>query len=245
MKRYRSQIDFTLFYIADDDLGGLADGLRGFDSLHGIPEIEENIRQLVIAKHYPDKLLDYLLCHAEALSHNGGMETMCATRLGIDAANVEKIMGTKEGLSLLRDNIKNQELSIKDSPTLIVNGTVYKSEQFGLRHCSGDAQRNQDEYAEQIVPITLDPERAVNPESFTLSVDQKGYLKKVLPTIKKTVGKESSKKRAQLYDLELQGQLQQIANNLQRSIGARSKQSLSINVTWGGLSGPNGRTEKP
>ena len=169
----------------------------------------------MIAKYYPDKLLDYLLCHAK---HYRTMEgwRQCATRLGIDAANVEKIMGTQEGLSLLRDNIKNQGLSIKDSPTLIVNGTVYKSEQFGLQHCSGDAQRTQDEYAEQIVPITLDPEKAINPESFELSANQRDYLEEILPTIKKTVAKESSKKRAQLYDLELQGQLQQIANNLQR-----------------------------
>ena len=213
VKRYRSQIDFTLFYIADD-LGRPAEGLRGFDSLHGIPEIEENIRQLVIAKYYPDKLLDYLLCHAK---HYRTMEgwRQCATRLGIDAANVEKMSQTQEGLSLLRDNIKNQGLSIKDSPTLIVNGTVYKSEQFGLQHCSGDAQRNQDEYAEQIVPITLDPEKAINSETSKLSADQKGYLKEILPTIKKTVAKKSAENRALLYDLELQQQLQQIATNLQ------------------------------
>ena len=213
VKRYRSQIDFTLFYIADD-LGKPADGLMGFDSLHGIPEIEENIRQLVIAKYYPDKLLDYLLCHAE---HYRTMEgwRQCAIRLGIDAANVEKIMGTKEGLSLLRDNIKNKGLAIKDSPTLIVNGTVYKSEQFGLQYCSGDAKRSQDEYAEQTVAIALDPEKAINPESFTLSVDQKGYLKEILPAIRKTVTQEPSENRAQLYDIELQQQLQQIADNLQ------------------------------
>lgn len=213
VKRYRSQIDFTLFYIADD-LGRPAESLRGFDSLHGIPEIEENIRQLVIAKYYPDKLLDYLLCHAE---HYRTMEgwRRCANRLGIDVANVEKIMGTKEGLSLLRDNIKNQELSIEDSPTLIVNGAVYKSEQFGIQHCSGDAQRNQDEYAEQIVAITLDPEKAVNPDISMLSPNQKDYLKETLSTINKTVAQKPSENRAQLYNLELQQQLQQIADNLQ------------------------------
>ena len=213
VKRYRSQIDFTLFYIADD-LGRPADGLRGFDSLHGIPEIEENIRQLVIAKYYPDKLLDYLLCHAK---HYRTMEgwRQCASRLGIDAANIEKISQTQEGLSLLRHNIKNQGLSIKDSPTLIVNGTVYKSEQFGLQHCSGDVQRNQDEYAEQIIAITLDPEKAVNPETSMLSPNQKDYLKEALSTMKKTVAKKPSENRALLYNLELQQQLQQITDNLQ------------------------------
>lgn len=221
VKRYRSQIDFTLFYIADD-VGGAADGLMGFDSLHGVPEIEENIRQLVIAKYYPDKLLDYLLCHAK---HYRTMEgwRQCAIRLGIDAANVEKISQTQEGLSLLRDNIKNQGLSIKDSPTLIVNGTVYKSEQFGLQHCSGDAERTQDEYAEKPTVIALDPEEAVNPETSNLFANQKDYLKEVLPTMRETITQKPSENRAQLYDLELQQQLQEIADNLQELLEQDSK----------------------
>lgn len=180
VKRYKSQIDFKMFYIADD-FGGPTYDLTRFGSLHGIPEIWENIRQLIIAKHYPDVFLDYLLCYTKNYRSYEGWKT-CANRLGIDPEKVEQLTRAGEGFSLLSDNIKGHPLSIQDSPTLIVNGTVYKSKDFGIQHCSA-TQRSQSEYNE-VVPILRFPlEVTINPKAFKLTSEQQHQVNNARTTI--------------------------------------------------------------
>lgn len=180
VKRYKSQIDFKMFYVAEDFGGSTYDPTR-FDSLHGIPEIWENVRQLIIAKYYPDVFLDYLLCYSKDYRSYESWKA-CANRLGIDTAKVEQLTRSEEGFSLLSDNIKARGLSIQDSPTLIVNGTVYKSKDFGIQHCSA-TQRSQSEYSE-IVPILHYPlEITIDSKAFKFTAQEQAHLNNARTTI--------------------------------------------------------------
>ncbi|MCY3723770.1 MAG: multiheme c-type cytochrome [Candidatus Poribacteria bacterium] len=176
LKRYKQQIDFKIFYIADD-FGGATYAPTRFDSLHGIPEIWENVRQLIIAKYYPDVFLDYLLCYTKNYRNYEGWKE-CASRLGIDTEKVEQLTRSEEGFSLLSENIKEKRLSIQDSPTLIVNGTVYKSKDFGIQHCSS-TQRSQSEYSEIVPILRLSLEEASNIKVIKFSAEERQYLKNV------------------------------------------------------------------
>ena len=213
VKRYRSQIDFKMFYIADDFGGPTYDPTR-FGSLHGIPEIWENIRQLIIAKHYPDVFLDYLLCYSKNYRSYESWKA-CANRLGIDTAKVEQLTRSEEGFSLLSDNIKARGLSIQDSPTLIVNGTVYKSKDFGIQHCSS-TQRSQSEYNE-IVPILRFPlEITINPKAFKLTARQQHHLNNARTTIRKAMKADSLTKMLKSDGLKMLEALEPIHDRLTR-----------------------------
>lgn len=201
MKRYKSQIDFKIFYITDD-FGEATNDPSRFDSLHGIPEIWENIRQLIIAKYYPDVFLDYLLCYTKHYRNYEGWKE-CAKRFNIDTQKVERLTQSKEGFSLLSDNIKKRRLSIQDSPTLIVNGTVYKSKDFGIEHCSS-SQRSKNEYNEIVPILRLPPERAINPKLFKLAAQQQelNYARVKIQEVMKTRSLEEMLKSDGLNTLE-------------------------------------------
>jgi len=97
LKEFQDQVDFYLYFIADEADEKALDGsfeedvenfvspegmemelCRGeaiyeggrFKSLHGQAEIDENIRQAIIAKYYPQRFLDYLLYRAENYQEN-------------------------------------------------------------------------------------------------------------------------------------------------------------------------------
>ncbi len=211
VKRYKSQIDFKLFYIADDFGGPTYDPTR-FDSLHGIPEIWENVRQLIIAKYYPDVFLDYLLCYTKNYRNYEGWKA-CVNRLGIDAEKVEQLTQTEEGFALLHENIKKQQLSIQDSPTLIVNGTVYKSKDFGIQHCSA-TQRSQNEYNE-IVPILRFPlDITLNPKAYKLTAEQQHHLNNARTTIIEATKTDSLTKMLKSDGLKMLEELEPIHDTL-------------------------------
>lgn len=182
VKRYKPQIDFKMFYIADDFGGPTSDPTR-FESLHGIPEIWENIRQLIVAKYYPDVFLDYLLCYTENYRNYESWK-QCANRFEIDTERVERLTQTEEGFSLLSKNIKERHFSIEDSPTLIVNGTIYKSKDFGIQHCSS-TQRSQSEYSEIVPILRLPLERAINLKAFKFTAEQEQFLNNAKTTVSK------------------------------------------------------------
>jgi len=98
-----------------------------FKSLHGKSEIEEDIRQVVMAKYYPDKYLDYLFLRSENFSSGNWEE--CASKAWIDCEFMSRIAQSEMGEMLLRENIKKaRELRISASPTLLINGKRYKGQ---------------------------------------------------------------------------------------------------------------------
>lgn len=115
--KWGKSVAFNLYFIADEDGNG------GFTSLHGQDEVDEDIRQLVIAKYYPDQLLDYVLARS---ADSGADWQQQAAGLGIDAAKVQQIAASAEGKDLLRTNIQvGNKLGVSGSPTLFVDDDEY------------------------------------------------------------------------------------------------------------------------
>jgi len=109
-------IDFELYFIAND----AGDGT--FSSLHGQPEVDENIRQVCAMEHYPDTYFDYVLCQAEDIGAVEANWEGCAADNGLDVETIRTCADGDEGTALFRENIKEaNSRGIGGSPTFVVN----------------------------------------------------------------------------------------------------------------------------
>lgn len=117
LQEKKTPVQINFYYIANET----ADG--NMNSLRGAAEVEEDTRQLVIGKYYPNQLWKYLQ------SRNTDYRTEWKTHAywaGLSPADIEK-KASEEGKALLRENIKkSSELGIKNSPTLYINGRLYQ-----------------------------------------------------------------------------------------------------------------------
>lgn len=68
VKKFGDKINFKLQFIAQEKDELSSQDITPFTSLHGYPEVAENIRQLLIAREYPEQFLDYLLCRGKKLN---------------------------------------------------------------------------------------------------------------------------------------------------------------------------------
>ncbi len=128
VKEFGGQIDFKLQFIAQEKAEPSAHDITPFTSLHGYPEVAENIRQLLIAREYPDRYLDYILCRGKKLEKS--WET-CAEKLGIDVARIQALCDAPETEQLFRENIQRAAaLGIKASPTILVDGHQFRANQL-------------------------------------------------------------------------------------------------------------------
>ncbi|MYA68956.1 thioredoxin domain-containing protein [Candidatus Poribacteria bacterium] len=128
VKKFGDVIDFKLQFIAQEKENPSAQDITPFTSLHGYPEVAENIRQLLIAQEYPDKYLDYILCRGKKLDKSW---EDCAEKLGIDAAKIQALFDAPEAEQLFRENIARAEaLGIKASPTILVDGHKFRANQL-------------------------------------------------------------------------------------------------------------------
>lgn len=93
----------------------------GFNSLHGQPEWEENVRQLVIQDMYPDKFYKYLFHRNKEYQTDKWQDA--AKKAGINPAKVEKEF--ERGKDLLRADIKySDSYGASASPTLLWEGQL-------------------------------------------------------------------------------------------------------------------------
>jgi len=128
VKKFGHKIDFKLRFIAQEKDELISQDITPFTSLHGYPEISENIRQLLIAQEYPEQYLDYILCRGKKL--NKSWEG-CAKKLGIDVEKIQRLFDTPEAERLFRENIKRSvELGIKASPTIFIDGHKFPTNQL-------------------------------------------------------------------------------------------------------------------
>ena len=128
VKKFGDKIDFKLRFIAQEKDEISSHDITPFVSLHGYPEVAENIRQLLIAQEYPDKYLDYLLCRGKKL--NKSWED-CARKLGIDVNRIQGLFDTPEAEQVFRENIKRAaELGIKASPTILIDNHQFRTKQL-------------------------------------------------------------------------------------------------------------------
>ena len=128
VKEFGDQIDFKLQFIADEKETVSLNDITPFTSLHGYPEVAENIRQLLIAQEYPDKYLDYILCRGKKLEKSW---EDCAEKLGIDVVKIQRLFDSSEAEQLFRENIKRaEELGIRASPTILVDNHQFRATQL-------------------------------------------------------------------------------------------------------------------
>lgn len=127
-KKFGDRINFTLQFIASIEGSEDSDNSETlkFRSLHGQLEVVENIRQVVIAEYYPQKLTDYVLCRADHLKESW---QICAQKVGLDIGKINHIVESNEGKRLFAENIKRSKaLNISSSPTVVVDGVVVDRE---------------------------------------------------------------------------------------------------------------------
>jgi glutaredoxin len=110
---FKGNMEFKIHYIADKTP-------TGFKSLHGQPEVDENIRHLCAIKHYPKnyKYMDYIWCRNK--NYRSAEWKGCATG-GISAAVIEKCFNG-EGKKLLEEDVKvAKAIGVSGSPTWLAN----------------------------------------------------------------------------------------------------------------------------
>ena len=114
LKVFKGEIDFHVNYIAQEEG-------EGFKSLHGQPEVDENIRELCAIKSYSKdhKYMDYVLCRNKDIRSTEWEK--CAVN-GIKADVIKKCFEGAEGKKLLKENIKPANgMGIGASPTWLAN----------------------------------------------------------------------------------------------------------------------------
>ncbi len=123
-EKYGDRIDFKLRFIVGKDEASEEKPSEQveFTSLHGEPELIENKRQMVIAELYPDKLFDYLLCRADHLEEAW---VNCAQEVELDVERIaQAVESEKITMQLLEEVQRTKELSVKGSPTLVIDGRI-------------------------------------------------------------------------------------------------------------------------
>ena len=130
VKQFGDKIDFKLQFIAREKESPSPQDITPFTTLHGYPEIAENIRQLLIAQEFPDHYLDYILCRGNQKLDKSW--EACAEKLGIDVARIQQLFDTSEvSEQLFRENIRRAtELGINASPTILVDNHPFQVTQL-------------------------------------------------------------------------------------------------------------------
>ena len=109
-----------IHYIGDSEKG--ADGQYTFKSLHGTPEWEEDIRQLVIAHKFPALLNAYILERNKDITSSQWEEA--AKKAGLDPKVLAD--GFEAGKALLADDFKiTSDLGMTTSPSFLWEGRLF------------------------------------------------------------------------------------------------------------------------
>jgi glutaredoxin len=103
-------------------------------SLHGIPEAQEDLRQICILKKNPEKFWEYLGLFNDACYpqyQNADRLDACwknvSARTGIDRTSIETCASSEEGLALLKaDEVLSDKDGASASPTLMINGQEFR-----------------------------------------------------------------------------------------------------------------------
>lgn len=112
LENFGDKIDFNIHYIANEKQDGT------FQSLHGQPEVDENIRELCAIKHYPEnyEYMDYIWCRDKNITSNDWEP--CAKNF----SKIKTCFNGDEGKMLLSENSRLAgQLGIGASPTWMVN----------------------------------------------------------------------------------------------------------------------------
>jgi hypothetical protein len=119
------------FVIYDNYQGGgpnyCFDNESLYCSMHGINELREDIRQMVIWKYWPDKWWAYVN-KVDAETSTGNIESKwkdIATSVGLNPAEIQQKFDS-EALTLLANEASlNAKYSVRGSPTVLINDVQY------------------------------------------------------------------------------------------------------------------------
>jgi glutaredoxin len=125
----QKKADITVRYIASVN----GDTINSVSSLHGLNEAKEDVRQLCIAKYYPESFWSYLTkvndqCYPLAMNETAldACWKGAATGLGMNVTTIESCAYGQEGIELLRsDATLAKQGGITASPSLFINGQKY------------------------------------------------------------------------------------------------------------------------
>jgi len=190
IENFDGDVDFNLYFIARESGDG-------FSSLHGQPEVDENMRQLCIIKNNPDKFFDYLREFNPDYRNAETSFEAAADAVGLDAEAIRACSETQETKELFIENIeKSGELQVSGSPTIYINGAKYsgsRSEQ-GITTALCEAIPNSDvcaniEVADPVsVTVVNDLDCALCDAASLIS-----QLKGIVPSLKvETISHEST-----------------------------------------------------
>jgi 2-hydroxychromene-2-carboxylate isomerase len=115
-------VDFHQDFIGNDLGGGK------FNSMHGDNEVQGDMIQLCMAKHYPEnyKYMDAAFCMANDMQGIPGNWKDCAAKAGLDTAKLQTCIDGEEGKALMAESLKRaQEARASGSPTIFIAGEKY------------------------------------------------------------------------------------------------------------------------
>lgn len=99
---------------------------EAFEAARGNLEVEDYLRGVCVKKYYPEKFWDYIGCRAKNANSSWWQDCL----LGADAEKIKICAQGKEGVSLLRENIRlNKELQVMLGPIFLLGN----QEVFGFK----------------------------------------------------------------------------------------------------------------
>lgn len=119
------------YVIYSDYNGGGADYCldkeNKYCSMHGIEELNQDVRELCIYKYQPEKYWDYL-ADVNQKCNVGNIKTCWSGVAKDKGVDVDKISNCQreEAVSLLENEVAlNEKYGVSGSPTLVINGTIF------------------------------------------------------------------------------------------------------------------------
>lgn len=116
-------------------------------SLHGTNEAQEDMRQALIWKYWPDKFWKYV----NYVNANATLNTIstvwkdAAKAAGLDSSQIESKVAS-EGLTLMKaEAALSQSLDVSSSPTILINGEPYNGDRTAEAFKSGICSAFNDE----------------------------------------------------------------------------------------------------
>lgn len=134
INKFGDKVDFKIRYI----VGVNGDTIDQVSSMHGIPEVKENARQIAIMKFYPSKIQPYLqkIEESSCLISCGAVKLedywkKAAQELKMDVKKIENFAYGPEMISIFKqDEAQVKKYAASASPTLVINGVkteaIYK-----------------------------------------------------------------------------------------------------------------------
>ena len=121
VQRLIDSVDYNIYFIVNENGDGT------FSSLHGQPEVDENLRQICINEKYPDQFLNYLTCLNKNYRTAESAWTACATAYNIDTDEISACQTGDEGYALLSESAKKaKSVGASGSPTIFINDRPYQ-----------------------------------------------------------------------------------------------------------------------